>query len=64
MSEYHSNNKDVKVNAAPLFASSWLALFSVLRENYNESRAVPELDESLILLKGESVEQPVSDGVD
>lgn len=39
MSAYHTDNKGVKNNALPLFASSWLALFSILRENFLATRA-------------------------
>ena len=39
MSAYHTDNKGMKNNALPLFASSWLALFSILRENFLTTRA-------------------------
>ena len=61
MSAHHSDNKNVLINHVPLFASSWLALFSVLRENFNASRAVPDLDDGLVLRKGKSTEQATSD---
>lgn len=66
MSEYRTNNKDVTVNsipinAIPLFASSWLALFSVLRDNYYESRSLPNLDHGLPLAKADKTESNVND---
>lgn len=38
MNHYDTNSDGALVNTAPLFASSWLALFYVLRENLNERR--------------------------
>lgn len=38
MNHYDTNSEGALVNTAPLFASSWLALFYVLRENLNERR--------------------------
>ena len=36
MNHYETNTNGTLVNPAPLFASVWLALFHVLRRNYNE----------------------------
>ncbi len=36
MNHYETNTNGALVNPAPLFASVWLALFHVLRKNYNE----------------------------
>ena len=36
MNHYEPNTNGDLVNPAPLFASVWLALFYVLRKNYNE----------------------------
>lgn len=44
MNRYQADNKDAMANAAPLFASSWLALFQFLRENYQERYTTVELD--------------------
>jgi hypothetical protein len=36
MNHYETNTNGAMVNPAPLFASVWLALYHVLRKNYNE----------------------------
>jgi hypothetical protein len=36
MNHYETDTNGALVNPAPLFASVWLALFHVLRKNYNE----------------------------
>ena len=36
MNQYETNTNGALVTPAPLFASVWLALFHVLRKNYNE----------------------------
>jgi hypothetical protein len=36
MNHYKTNTNGALVTPAPLFASVWLALFHVLRKNYNE----------------------------
>ena len=36
MNHYETNTNGALVNPTPLFASVWLALFHVLRKNYNE----------------------------
>ena len=36
MNDYETNTNGALANPAPLFASVWLALFHVLRKNYNE----------------------------
>jgi len=36
MNHYENNTNGALVNPAPLFASVWVALFQVLRRNYNE----------------------------
>lgn len=61
MNEYHTDNKDAIANAAPLFASSWLALFYLLRENYNERRAPVALDEQVSLINDEITESTKAD---
>lgn len=61
MSEYQTDNKDAIVNAAPLFASSWLALFYLLRENYIERRAPADLDEQISLINAEIIESKKAD---
>jgi len=38
MNHYETNTNGALVNPTPLFASVWLALFQVLRKNYNERR--------------------------
>ena len=38
MNHYDTNTNGALANTTPLFASSWLALFYVLRENLNERR--------------------------
>jgi len=39
------------VDTRPLFASTWMALFTVLRKNYNERHlVVPSNTESLLAL--------------
>jgi hypothetical protein len=42
MSSYESNSNTAMVETMPLFASSWLALFYMLRKNYTERRAINE----------------------
>jgi len=39
MNPYESNTTGPLVNSAPLFASVWLALFYVLKKNFNERRS-------------------------
>lgn len=39
MSSYKSNANASMVESMPLFASSWMALFYVLRKNYSERKA-------------------------
>ena len=36
MNNYETNSNGALVTPAPLFASVWLALFNVLRKNFNE----------------------------
>ena len=36
MNHYETDTNGTLVNPAPLFASVWMALFHVLRRNYNE----------------------------
>ena len=38
MNRYKTDTDGAMVAAAPLFASVWLALFYVLRKNFNERR--------------------------
>ena len=38
MNPYESNTTGTLANSAPLFASVWLALFYVLKKNFNERR--------------------------
>ncbi len=45
MSRYKTNPNGTMVDAAPLFASSWLALFYVLRNSFIERRSVGESDD-------------------
>jgi len=44
MNQYKTNRNGTLVNAEPLFASVWLALFSELRKNYNEWRLATVVD--------------------
>ena len=63
MSEYRTNNTDAVVSTAavvttvtavtPLFASSWLALYYILRENFNARRASTRLPEHISLINGD-----------
>ena len=39
MKTYESNTTGTLVNTSPLFASVWLALFYVLKKNFNEHRS-------------------------
>lgn len=61
MSEYQTDNKAALANAAPLFASSWLALFYLLRENFNERRTPVELGTHSKLINGEMAESSKTD---
>lgn len=61
MSEYHTDKKHAMTNAAPLFASSWLALFYLLRENYIERRANSDLDKQITLINDEIRESVKAD---
>jgi len=36
MNNYETNSNGALVTPTPLFASVWLALFNVLRKNFNE----------------------------
>jgi hypothetical protein len=36
MNHLETNYKEVPVNGRPLFASPWIALFTVLRKNYKQ----------------------------
>ena len=38
MNHYENNSNGAMPDAAPLFASSWMALFYVLRKNFAERR--------------------------
>jgi len=38
MNNYKTDNNGTLTTPAPLFASVWLALFYVLRQNFNERR--------------------------
>ena len=38
MNRYKTDTNGAMVTTAPLFASVWLALFYVLRKNFNERR--------------------------
>ena len=38
MNHFETDTNGTMVNAVPLFASVWLALFYVLRKNFNERR--------------------------
>ena len=44
MNPYESNTTGTLVNSAPLFASVWLALFYVLKKNFNERRIAVSAD--------------------
>ena len=38
MNQFETRNNEILVKTKPLFASTWLALFEVLRKSYNERR--------------------------
>jgi len=38
MSHYKTDTNGTMITTAPLFASVWLALFNVLRKNFNQRR--------------------------
>jgi len=40
MNQFKTRNNEISVKTEPLFASTWLALFKVLRKSYNERRHV------------------------
>ena len=40
MKHLETNRKDVLVDEKPLFSSTWLALFTVLRKNYKARNVV------------------------
>jgi len=44
MNQYDTNSEVALVDPVPLFASSWLALFSILRESFNERREQAKAD--------------------
>jgi hypothetical protein len=48
MNSYKTDTSGTLANNAPLFASSWMALFYVLRENFYERRAIVETAEESI----------------
>ena len=45
MNRYETNTTGTMANAAPLFASSWLALFYVLRDSFNERKSAGASDD-------------------
>lgn len=61
MNRYQADNKDAMANAAPLFASSWLALFQFLRDNYQERYPAAELDMPASLINEEIAEAAQED---
>lgn len=44
MNQFEPDKNEALVDSEPLFASTWLTLFSVLRRNYNERRIVDPAD--------------------
>ena len=40
MNHLDTSNEEAAVNTRPLFSSTWLALFSVLRQHYNGETVV------------------------
>ena len=44
MKHYNTDTDETTVNSTPLFASVWMALFYVLRRNYNDRRALMTAD--------------------
>jgi hypothetical protein len=44
MNRYETDTNGAMADAAPLFASVWLALFHVLRKNFNERRLATVTD--------------------
>ena len=61
MNRYQADNKDAMANAAPLFASSWMALFQFLRDNYQERYPTVELDMPASLIKEDIAETAQDD---
>jgi hypothetical protein len=52
MNPYETSTSESMVSSAPIFASVWLALFYMLKKNFNERRlAVSEETEKLRQLK-------------
>lgn len=51
MREHRTDNKVAMANATPLFASSWLALFYLLRANYSDRRSPDELHKQAPIIK-------------
>ena len=56
MKHLETNRKDVLVDEKPLFSSTWLALFTVLRKNY-KARTVVVATPDTVNLKTLSSEQ-------
>ena len=52
MNDYNTNSDGALVNTSPLFASSWLALFYVLRESLSERRELAKAVEDSSNTKG------------
>jgi hypothetical protein len=44
MKQLESNSREVLVDPRPLFASTWMALFTELRKNYIERHPIGPLD--------------------
>jgi len=48
MNNFETSNNKVMVNTRPMFASTWMVLFTELRKNYNERHlANPENKERM-----------------
>ena len=56
MKHLKTNSKESLVGERPLFSSTWLALFTVLRKNYNERNlvATPDTENSTTAEKKQS----------
>ena len=48
MNNFKTNRNDVLIDSKPMFASTWMVLFTELRKNYNERNLIePENKERM-----------------
>jgi hypothetical protein len=61
MNEYRTNNNEAVVTVTPLFASSWMALYYVLRENFHARRTPGGLPKQVSLINDDTTDNITTD---